>query len=318
MFVGDVVGHTASFPSAGVPTLTVAAQDRRQRLHRGTKVRWFGVPVPSVGTLPIPDPIVAADVALDNGLAPIVEPVGAALAVLLGAGEAAAAGDADARQKLVRKQDGVSDHDFLTTIARENGWELIVEHRGPLGGSQLRFFSPLDHLAADVTLKYGRSLVDFTPRISTVGQVAAITAYVWVAEIKQAFEVTVGWDWERTALTIDVRPAQAGGSSASSAHLIDEPLTPASAPRRIISELIPRLNQRLTGSGSAIGDPRIRPGTVLRLEGLGTQFGGLYRVTSVTHTLDGGGYRTAFEVRKEIWFGAIPLPEQGAVAITAR
>ena len=48
---------------------------------------------------------------------------------------------------------------------------------------------------------------------------------------------------------------------------------------------------------------------ITRIEGVGEKFGGLYRVTSVTQSLDAGGWRTAFEVRKEIWFGSIPLPE---------
>jgi hypothetical protein len=61
-----------------------------------------------------------------------------------------------------------------------------------------------------------------------------------------------------------------------------------------------------------VGDPRIRAGTVIRLEGLGEEFGGLYRVTQATHTLDSGGYRTRFDVRKDIWFGSIPKREQGA------
>jgi hypothetical protein len=100
-----------------------------------------------------------------------------------------------------------------------------------------------------------------------------------------------------------------------STHLIEDPVTPVSAPRKIISEFIPKLNKRLTGSGSTVGDPRIRAGSVLRLEGLGVEFGGLYRVTSATHTIDSGGYRTSFEVRKEIWFGSIPLPEQGAAPV---
>ncbi len=62
-------------------------------------------------------------------------------------------------------------------------------------------------------------------------------------------------------------------------------------------------------------DVRLRAGKVLRLEGLGEQFSGLYRLTSATHTLDGSGYRTSFEARKEIWFGSIPLVEQGAVRV---
>jgi uncharacterized protein len=76
-----------------------------------------------------------------------------------------------------------------------------------------------------------------------------------------------------------------------------------------------KLNNRLTGSGRCVGDPRIQAGTLTRLEGVGKQFGGLYRVTSATHTIDSGGYQTSFELRKEVWFGSIPLLEQGAVTI---
>ena len=47
----------------------------------------------------------------------------------------------------------------------------------------------------------------------------------------------------------------------------------------------------------------------------GEEFGGLYRATSVTHTIDQGGFRTRFEARKEIWFGSIPLADQGAVPV---
>src|SRR3954470_19599582 len=36
MFVGKITGQTATFPSGGVSMLTVAAQDNRTRLARGT------------------------------------------------------------------------------------------------------------------------------------------------------------------------------------------------------------------------------------------------------------------------------------------
>lgn len=324
MFRGRVVSHSASFPSSGMPTLTVAAQDRLTDLGQGTKERWFAISIPSVGEFPLPDLAVGAIVSAQNLLLPLFDPVGAALSVIIGGVEAVAAlDDAGAMQKLIRKQQGETDLDFLLRISHENGWELLVDHAGPLGGHQLRFFSALGHLSPDLTLGYGRSLIDFTPRLSEVGQIAAITAFVWVARIKQSFAVTVGWDWDRAQLTIAIAPggdAPPADRQAASEVKIDEPLTPASAPRRILGELVPKLSRRLTGSGSTLGDPRIVPGAVLRLEGLGVQFSGLWRVTSATHTLDTGGYRTSFEVRKDIWFGQIPLPAQGAVpiALTAR
>jgi hypothetical protein len=97
--------------------------------------------------------------------------------------------------------------------------------------------------------------------------------------------------------------------------VIDRPLNPVTAPREILGRLIPKLNNRLTGTGTCVGDPTIRPGAVIKLTGLGVEFGGLYRVTSATHTLDANGYRTSFEVRKEIWFGSIPNEDQAAIPI---
>jgi hypothetical protein len=319
LFVGEIVGHDATFPQGAIPALSVVAQDRLRRLQQGTKTRAFAIPIPTVGTMPLADTAVAQVVALENGLLPVLEPVGAAISALLNAAGIAGASSAAERQALVRRQGapgrGESDFDFVSKIARENGWELVVDHGGPLGGLQLRYLSPLDHLAPALTLKYGASLLEFRPRISTVGQVVSVTAYVWISEIKTKLAITVGWDWDAMTLTIDVQPSFNPSGKGASDVVLGEPVTALSAPRTILSELIPKLNRRLTGSGSCVGDPRIVAGSVIRLEGLGVQFGGLYRVTSATHTLDSSGYRTSFEVRKEIWFGSIPLPEQGALPI---
>lgn len=319
MFVGEIVGQQAAFPSSGTPTLTVVAQDRRQRMQKGNKTRWFAIPIPTYGNQPIPDPAVAAAVTAENLMIPIVDPVGAALAVLLGGVTAlASAGDPDATQRIIRKQDGQSDYDFLAHIAAENAWEMIVDHSGPLGGSQLRFTSALDHLTPDVTFTYGHDLVDFTPRLSTVGQVAGVSATIWQPDIKMEFTVSVGWDWDRQSLDISITPGTGGatgGSSEPTFTMVDRPVTRADAARTIVATLLPRLNKRLTGSASVVGDPRIKPAAVVALRGVGERFGGLYRVTSVTHTLDSGGWRTSFELRKEIWFGSVPLPDQGAVPV---
>lgn len=316
LFVGEIVAQAATFPGGSIPGLTVSAQDRRVRMQKGTKERWFAIPIPTRGNMPLPDIAVASIVAGSNLLVPIFDPVGAALSVILGGVEMLASVAADGSvQATIRRQHAQSDFDFLSKICVENGWELLVDHEDPLGGHKLRFFSPLDHLTPDLTLGWGRSLLEFTPRISKVGQIASVTASIWVARIKRAFDVTVGWDWDRAQLTLDVAPAGGSSRGSSSAVTLKRPLTPLNAPRALVSELIPKLNARLTGSGSTVGDPRIRPGSVLRLEGLGVQFSGLYRVTSATHRIDSGGYRTSFEARKEVWFGSIPLPDQGAVPV---
>jgi phage protein D len=316
LFAGEIVAHNATFPSSGLPMLTVVAQDRLRHLQEGSKERWFALPTPTVGNFPLPDAAVVGIVALEHGLIPLLEPVGAAISALIGV--AAGGTDPNVMQTLIRKQGehgSESDFDFVAKIAKENGWELMIDHSGPLGGLQLRFFSPLGHLAPDLKLKYGASLLEFRPRITKVGQIVSVTVFVWISQIKTKLAITVGWDWDAMSLSISVSPAFTPTGMGPSDVVVGDPVTLASAPRTILTELIPKLNQRLTGSGSCVGDPRIVAGAVLQLEGLGVQFGGLYRVTSATHTLDSGGYRTSFEARKEIWFGSIPLPEQGAAPV---
>jgi len=249
-------------------------------------------------------------------MVPIFDPVGAALSIILGGVDTLVAiTDPDSAQKVIRKQANESDYDFLGRIAAENGWDVFVEHDGALGGHLLHFTSSLDHLDADFTYGYGSSLLEFTPRLSTVGQIFSVGGFVWIAAIKMTFSVVLGFDWDRMSLTLAIYPGMIPLNTLPADFLIEEPLTLTSIPRKLVSELIPKLNHRLTASGSVVGEPRLRAGNVIRIEGAGEEFGGLYRATGVTHTLDGGGYRTSFEARKEIWFGSIPLTDQGAVPV---
>jgi hypothetical protein len=223
-------------------------------------------------------------------------------------------------QKVVRKQHDQSNYDFLAQIAKENGWEMFVDHAAEPAGYQLRFMSPLSHLDADVKLRYGATLIDFTPKITNVGQIASIAVKVWRPEIKLELTVAVGWDWDRQSLSISISPGFGMPTALSpgarqSILLVQEPLTLASAPRVIVGKLLPKLNRRQTATGTTVGDPRIQAGRVAQIEGVGETYGGRYRITGATHTLDSGGYRTSFELRKEIWFGSIPAPSQGAVRV---
>ena len=323
-FVGEIVALSPTFPASGSPMITLSAQDLRHRMQRGNKVRWFAISAECLGNFPIPDTAVASMVSAENFMVPILDPVGAALSVVIGgAAVFVARGDPDARQKMIRRQGGESDYDFLRRLCAENGWEMVMDHQGPLGGRRLHFLSLIDSsLTQPVTLRYGQSLIDFTPRISNVGQVARVAVSFWVSALDLEFTVAAGWDWDRSALTLDIIPGYgapelAVGKDANKnpVTVLNEPLSSETAPRVLVSKLLAKLNNRLTGSGRCVGDPRIQAGLLMRLEGVGKQFGGLYRVTSATHSIDGGGYQTSFELRKEVWFGSIPLLEQGAVTI---
>jgi hypothetical protein len=127
-------------------------------------------------------------------------------------------------------------------------------------------------------------------------------------ELRLSFLVTVGWDFDREALRMTVLPGEAAKGakavSGPSYSIVDQPISSpadiANSALLILRQLRQKLNKRLTGSGTTVGDPHIRSGAVIRLEGLGPDFSGDYRVSSATHTVDSSGYRTSFEVFKEI------------------
>src|SRR4029079_2505139 len=103
------------------------------------------------------------------------------------------------------------------------------------------------------------------------GQVAGISARFWLPEIKTDFTVAVAWDWDRNSLGVSISrgfgtPGKAGRGD-ETITLINEPLSQFTAPRVILSRLLARLNERLPGTGSTLGDQRPRAREALRLDG---------------------------------------------------
>jgi hypothetical protein len=131
---------------------------------------------------------------------------------------------------------------------------------------------------------------------------------VSLREIRIDLILSVFWDFDRESIGVNVLPAQAAVIAPAVSEPVEESrhktirnaIDVANSVVGLIHELRQKINNRLTGSGTAVGDPRIRAGAVIRLEGLGVDFSDVYRVTKATHTLDSSGYRTSFEVQREI------------------
>jgi uncharacterized protein len=287
MFIGEVTGVQASFPAGGMPSMTLVAHDKLHRLTRGAYARGFG---------PLPDVLIAAILSAENLLIPAIDPAvivaSSALAVVNyvfnGTG---------------RKQRGQSDFELLREIAATYDSEFWVED-STLYFS--RFF--FKDYAPSVTLTWGESLLDFAPQVSTAGTVVGAGMKFTLRELPISFLVSVYWDFGREVLGITVVPGEAAAVLKAAIQpqqtFIDQPIgSPADIVNSalvIAHELRTQINNRLTATGSAVGDTNIRAGAVIRIEGLGPNFSGDYRVKSATHTIDEGGYRTNFSVCKEI------------------
>ncbi|HKV78337.1 MAG TPA: hypothetical protein VJP02_09370 [Candidatus Sulfotelmatobacter sp.] len=310
VFVGEITSVEPSFPNGGMPTIHVTAHDFLQRLTHGKVDRAFAIELPTVGILPLPDPVVASLVSATNLLIPDPDPIGAALSTLMSLVSYILA--PQEAQHSVRTQVGQTDFEFLTKIAKDNGWEMYIDHTLEPKGYVLRFQFLMQDYSPSVTLQWGQSLMEFTPRLTTVGDVFGVSARVWISTLQLEFTIIVNWDYDRAAFNLMIYPGLGDISSIlggkASKTISVKPTGFPTALRDILTELLPRLNNRLTGSGSTIGNPAIKAGKVINLVGLGSQFSGLYRITSTTHTFDGSGYKTNFKVRKEVWFGGIPVP----------
>jgi phage protein D len=282
MFIGEITGVEASFPADGMPALTIVAHDYLHRLSAGKYARGFG---------PLPDFIIASILAIENRLLPMIEP-----AVI-------AASTAVAVVNLIfrgggTKQEGQSHLEFLAQIAATYDADFFVE------GDTLYLTRFMKEYAPRLTLTWGASLISFEPKITTVGQAFGVAKKFTLREIPLDFLVSVFYDFDREGVGISVLPCAAPAPGGPVVTIIDQPIgSPAdimNSALAIAHELRTKVNSRLTGKGSAIGDPRIRAGAVIRLEELGPDFSGIYRVTSATHSLSAKGYVTNFEVQKEL------------------
>jgi uncharacterized protein len=278
IFKGDVSGVDPHFPANGMPTITISAHDFMFRLTEGTKQRafpWY-----------LPDSVVAVIVAAENFL--ITEPDPAAALV----------GALNVFNQRPRYQFKKSDYSFLRAMAAEYGFDMWVD--GDF--MNFRFLMP-GVPQPEIELNWGSSLVDFSPKHTSIGQIVAVTFKVYVQEIKTSFGITVKWDGD--SIGVRVMPAMFAEqleAVEATFGFPDIPLdSPVDAIKYVLGEIRRRVNNRTTGKGTAIGDPRLRVGEVIALSGIGIGLSGsTYRLTSVSHTLDASGYKTSFEVRREL------------------
>lgn len=287
MFLGEITGVECSFPGGGMPSMTLVAHDYLHRMTEGSYARGFG---------PLPDFLIASILSAENLLVPLIDPTIVVASTALAAINFIFSGTG-------RKQKGQSHLQLLQEIAATYDADFWVD------GNILYLSRFMKEYSPRLTLTWGESMLDFSPRVSTVGKIAGVSMKFTLREIPLDFLVTAFWDFDRETLGVSVLPGVAAASAKAivgpSFTIVDQPIgSPADIANSalvIARELRNKLNNRLTGSGSAVGDPRIRAGAVICLEGLGPDFSGNYRVRSATHSIDsGGGYTTNFEVAKEI------------------
>ena len=197
-------------------------------------------------------------------------------------------------------QANTSDWDFLSGRAREIGFEVGVEE----GKFSFRKPTPSTEGPADgdfatqdpTQLVLGQELLEFTPRVTSSGQVKEVQVRGWDPMEKR---VLVG---SAQAAATSARLAASPGSLASvfgdPVHVtVDRPLGSQSALEAAAKAIAEGIASTFAeAEGTARGNPRLKAGAAVSVGVVADDFAGQYTLTQTRHVFDSNGYRTRFVV----------------------
>lgn len=267
LFKGEITGLEPEFTTREPPTLTVRGYDRRHRLMRKRKTRSF---------LKMKDSEIASRIAAGAGLTPEAHDTGVTLDYVL--------------------QHNQTDLEFLEGRARKIGYEVVVSDR------TLQFRPRRSGEGEVLVLSREVELLEFYPRLTTLGQVQEVLVHGWDPKTKQALIARSAAGDEAPLMQGSASgPTVAGQAFGETGSIaVDAPVHSQAEADQIAKGYFKEMAlQYVVGQGVCIGQPALRAGSVVKLEGLGRRFSGRYYVTSTEHTYKPSiGYRTAFTVRR--------------------
>ncbi|HEU0173927.1 MAG TPA: hypothetical protein VFV58_06660 [Blastocatellia bacterium] len=267
VFSGEITGLEPEFVFDRLPGLTVRGYDRRHRLQRGRRTRTF---------VQRKDSDIASHIAGEAGLTAEVT-------------------DSQVTHDYVL-QANMTDLEFLWRRAWRIEYEVVVVDKRLL-------FRPIANAeSADLTLVMEKDLLEFYPRLTSMGQVSEVAIRGW--NVKEKKEI-VGQ--ARTGDEISMmggqrsggRIAQAAFGAAAELVGVQPVMTQAEADQLARARLNHRALGLIDGEGVCYGRTDLRAGKMVRIEGVGRRFSGLYYVTGAIHRYtQQRGYQTHFAVRR--------------------
>jgi len=267
LIVGEITALEPEFAASRLPRLNVRGYDRRHRLQRGRKTRTF---------LQKKDSDIAAQIGGEAGFKVQATDSGASLDYVLQAAQ--------------------TDWEFLCERARLIGYEVLVNDKTLL-------FQPIGNAQSEIlTIGMLDDLVEFAPRLSTAGQATEVKVQSWNVKDKKAVlgDSTAGDE----VSTMGGRSSGAAIANRAFGEAVDVVSDrPVAAQAEADQMAKARFNESVlelvTGEGLCLGNTNIRAGKVIKIDGVGRRFGGLYYVTSAVHRCSAdGGYTTEFAVRR--------------------
>jgi phage protein D len=265
IMAGEITALEPDFAAGTLTSLTVRGYDRRHRLQRGYKTRTF---------VQQTDSDIARQIAGEAGLRVASENTGLVLDYVL--------------------QNNCTDLELLQQRAGQIGYEVVVE-------DETLFFRPARNAESDaLSLTLYEDLAEFSPRLSTIGQVGAVTVRGWDPKNKQPIKSTADHVNSRMGGQRSGAELVDAAFGAATAIEVGRSVTNPAEADQIARGLFNRMALELiVGEGACDGRADLRAGKVIGLRGLGKRFSGSYYVTRAIHRYTADrGYATRFQVRR--------------------
>jgi uncharacterized protein len=266
LFNGEISGLEPEFHTSEAPLLTIRGFDRRHRLMKQKKTKSY---------LKMKDSEIARQIAGDAGLTAKVDDTKVTYDHVL--------------------QHNQTSLEFLQHRAERIGYEVFVE------GKTLHFRLRAVTGSEALVLRREVELLEFYPRSTTMNQVADVTVRGWDPRQKKEVVGKSQAGDVRGRLGATSGPAAAQRSFQGATTLeVRSPVSSQAEADSLASGILNETAMRhVTGDGVCIGRPDLRPGKLIKIEGIGTRFSGLYYVTATEHSyVRGRGYRTAFTFKR--------------------
>lgn len=262
---GEITALEVNFTSASEAHIVVRGYDVSHRLHRGRYNRSF----------------------LNNTDSDIVRKVAAEIGIQIGQVD-----NSGAPHDYVF-QENQTNMEFLRERAARIGFELFVQN------NKLYFRQPKSETS--VRLEWLADISSFSIRTTSAEQVSAVEVHSWDYSQKRLINETA------KAEQVVTDTGNGRGSRTSTAFkggkppkmiVVDQPVFKPKEAKTMAQALCNELGGEFVyADAKAEGNPKIRPGRVVELKGMGTRYSGKYYVTETRHIYSQRVYRTDFSVR---------------------
>lgn len=192
-------------------------------------------------------------------------------------------------------QENKTNMELLRERAARIGFELFIQD------NKLNFRKPNEGNAPPLDLKWLRDINSFSTRVTSAEQVSAVEVRSWDYSQKQLISQTASSE------QVVTDTGNGKGSSTSTEFnlnqppkmtVVDQPVFKPKEAETMAQALCDELGGEFVyADAKAEGNPKIRPGRLINLEGMGDRYSGKYYVTETRHFYSQRVYTTEFSVR---------------------